>query len=189
MQKYLLFLLILVFQSCNSLEGGLHNFTTYSLLDGGEEIELTTGLVPVNLVLKSKRLFTIEYLDHSFDFKIPKDQALPDYAGEIRLTSSQVGQEYGVYAKISTTIFQGELIREQEDCSWVERYTTCDEDRNCRIEYRSRNGVKEVSFSNNIHQKLITLNLNVDETGEIISQFLGQKTLIKKVYRYESTCY
>lgn len=190
MHKFLFLFLVILFQSCNSLEGGLHNYTAYELQDKfGKSVELKPGILPVVLELTSKNLFSISTQDHVFQFKIPLSQDLPETDGELELSSREVGQSFGVFAKIKTSVFRGELIRDREDCTWVESYVTCDRTGVCRTEYRSRDGVKEVSFRNDIHQKYVTLNLSRELSGEIVSQLMGQKTIVKKVYRYESSCY
>ena len=125
----------------------------------------------------------------SFEFKIPKGKDLPHEDGELRLSSEDVGQDFGIYGKLSSKVFLGELIRDSERCSWLERYLDCDDNQICRTRYRTLFGNKEVSYRNNIHQKKVVLNLNLDQSGEVIAQLLGEKKFIKKVYRYEGSCH
>ncbi|CBW27107.1 hypothetical protein BMS_2307 [Halobacteriovorax marinus SJ] len=190
MSKYFFLVLIFIFQSCNSLDGELHNFRDYSLLNSkGESITLLEGANPATLELNSSRLFTLNLDQHTFNFTIPKDVKLPRENGELSLTAHQTSQDYGVYARLVTHIIRGEELVGRETCSWIERYHHCDEQGNCRVLYRSREGIKDVIFYDEIHQKNVVLNLRFDDTHESIAQFSGVKKIVKKVYRYESTCY
>ncbi|GEM_PF-5776926 len=191
MPKFFLLILILFLQSCNSLEGGLHSFRPFSLIDeNNEEVRISPGLTPATLYLKSKTKFSIETEGHSFIFQSSEGREIPHEDGEWHLSAIQHGQKFGVYAKVNSKVLKGELIRDQESCSWVERYFDCDNKTNsCRTRYRTLFGTRDVSYRNNTHKKTVALHLYMDETGEIIAQLLGEKKLVKKVYRYESDCY
>lgn len=189
MNKYYILIFIFLLQSCNSLDGELQNFKNHYLRDKkGSHIELPIGQYEAQLILNSNRIFSINYLNHTFEFHIPKDISFSDEDSEVYLAPAQVRQRHGVFAKLATSVYRGELIRETENCSWVERYTSCDYDGVCRDQFRTRYGTKEVSFSNNTYYKFVTLNLRNHDSGEVISQLTGQKKIVRKEYRYESIC-
>lgn len=192
--------------SCKEISGTLtvHNSFTaivnkkcgwspFSSCDPTKKIEIPSGYYNSTIDFGSKTEIKIEMkanvYKESIILKRPKNFEFPQN-GNFQLSKTQVNQPFDVSGRVSTHVWDSQLQRNNESCTYTIPDYVCypDSDGRPKCSYESRTvwGYRFVEyFERNTTRELLA---DLVENQKIVAQFNGSRTETEKIYTYTSIC-
>ncbi len=171
-------------------------------------IELEKGRsYSASVFFRAKRKIIIKIAGQKVKFKIPRGTQLPTSNGEIYLSPSTTGQEYGLKGRITSKTRRSEQVETMESCLYVDTRVVC-RDRlvttcrrndygerecytnyyySCQNEVYSLPGTREVSYHYSHNKTTYRLKI-INHSDLDVARFKGNKRESQKVYDYRSIC-
>lgn len=161
--------------------------------DPNKKLQIPRGTYNAVIDFGSKTEIKIEMKANAYKETItllrPKNFEFP-VNGDFALTAVQVNQAFDVKGSVATTVWDSQLQRGNESCSYMAPVWVCSADTNgrpyCHYENRSVWGYRFVEYYN----RNTTRDLFADlmEGQRSLGRFTGARTDSEKIYTYTSIC-
>lgn len=206
--KNLVIVLALVFclVSCKEISGALTVHETFSALvnkkcgwspfsscDPNKKLEIPSGYYISTIDFGSKTEIKIEMKANAFKetiiLKRPKTFEFPAN-GPFQLSRAQVNQAFDVDGNVKTTVWDSNLFKDNESCTYTVPDYVCYPDNSgrpqCSYQNRTVWGYRFVEYFNRNTTK--ELQAKLVDGGKTLAQFNGNRTDAEKIYTFTSIC-
>jgi hypothetical protein len=180
-------------QSFKAIVNNKCSWNPFKKCDPTKTVEIPAGHYNAKVDFGSKKEIKIEMKANAYKETIilnrPKNFEFPQN-GSFLLSSSQVGQEFGVSGQVTTQVWDSQSYRDNESCTYTVRDWVCYPDANgrpvCGYQDRTVWGYRFVEYFNRNTTTEMFADLITKHAS--LARFTGAKTEAQKIYTYTSIC-
>lgn len=182
-----------VHEKFNAVVNKKCGWNPFASCDPNKKVQIPVGNFNSTVDFTSKTEIKIEIKANAYKesiiLKRPKNFDFPQN-GNFQLSGEQVNQSFDVSGHMATQVWDSQLIRDNESCTYYVPEYVCYPDSSgqagCSYQNRTVWGYRYVEYFN----RNTTRELNADlvENQKTVARFNGSRTDAEKIYRYTSIC-